>query len=99
MTKPDKTDAMALADELRAVVNGAADMLERLDEANTEIRSAASGVLPDGTPVEDMLADLKYAKAEITRLHHLMREISFHANRKAVERADALVMIREILSR
>ena len=89
-------DAIAIADALRAATNRAADLLEQLDTENTTMRSAELGVLADGTPVEDMLAQLREVKAENAKLRRLVREIAFEANRKASERADAIVNIRKL---
>lgn len=80
-------DAIAMSDALRATANRAANMLERLDAENSTMKSATLGVLEDGTPVEDMLAELKETKQQVARLRSLMREVQFHSNCKASERA------------
>ena len=93
---PMAEDAIAIADALRAATNRAADLLEQLDTQNTTMRSAELGVLADGTPVEDMLEQLREVQAENAKLHRLLRDISYQANRKASERADAIVNIRQL---
>jgi len=71
--------AIDVADALRDAAEKAASLLERLDDANATMRSASSGVLPDGTSVEDMLAELKETKAHVARLHALLRAIRHEA--------------------
>ena len=71
-----KTSPTQAADTLRAAADKAADLLERLEHQIDTMRSSASGILPDGTPVEDMLADLKEMRAENARLHAKLRTIA-----------------------
>jgi len=90
-------DALVLADQMRAIAKRAADMLENLDEANLSMRSASAGVLPDGTPVEDMMEELREVRAELASLHNTMRQIRGLVTCKAAERAEALSRIRMLV--
>lgn len=76
----DNLNTLAIADALRAAAGMAADLLEKLDNANEQMRSAPLGVLPDGTPVEDMLEDLKDTKARLAASYSFFRTINHHVN-------------------
>jgi hypothetical protein len=63
---------------------------------NKTTKGACLGVLPDGTPVEDMLEELKETKAREADLRALLQTIRFHAQAKSSEAGKALKAIREI---
>lgn len=89
--------ALDVADALRGAAAKAADLLEHLDHANDQMRSASLGVLPDGTPVEDMLEELKEAKARIADLHVSLRAIKHEAGKCSSATAYAAIKsIREM---
>lgn len=89
--------SIEVADALRVASNRAADLLEQLDIDNSSMKSSSLGVLSDGTPVEDVVEELRETKIELARMHAMMRHIAFHVNRKSVERADAIACIRRAL--
>ncbi len=72
--------AIDVADELRVAANNAADLLEKLDAANETMKAASAGILPDGTPVEDMLSSLREVQAENAQLHAALRSIASAAS-------------------
>jgi hypothetical protein len=91
------SDAIQIADALRVATDRAATLLEQDDNEN--MRSAALGVLPDGTPVEDMLLDLKETKAREASLRSLLRSIKFYTNTGSAKAYPALKAIRELINK
>lgn len=73
-------DAIKLGETLQAATAKAVTMLEKLAEAQEIMMTASSGILPDGTPVQDMLDDLKDTKAREASLRNLIRSIKYEAN-------------------
>ena len=89
--------AVAIADALRVAADRASNLLEQLGYDNESMKSASLGVLPDGTPVEDMLEDLREIKAREARLRSLIRSIRYHTNAKSAEAYQAIKKIRQLL--
>ena len=65
--------AYDMGEKLCALAKEAQTMLEKLADENDTMKSAAAGVLPDGTPIDDMLADLKDQRAENAKLRAIIR--------------------------
>lgn len=58
----------------------------------------APAVLPDGTPVEDILTELREVKASLASSRHMLRGIRhFTANCKSSEAPAAIRQIREMI--
>ena len=65
--------AYDMGEKLCALAKEAQTMLKKLADENDTMKSATAGVLPDGTPVDDMLADLKDQRAENAKLRAIVR--------------------------
>ena len=75
------TDAITLADTLRNTANSAANALEKMALDADTAKSANLGVLPDGTPIEDMLSELADLKKDYAHLRHdVIRQIKHLAS-------------------
>jgi hypothetical protein len=72
--------AIDVADALRVAADKAADLLEKLDAENETMKAASSGILPDGTPIEDVLSSLREVQAENAQLHAALRSIASAAS-------------------
>lgn len=86
-----------VADLLRVVADRAADLLEKSDIENAAMREASSGVMPDGTPVEDIVADLREERARGAQTNKLLRSIYHAASCKASEASRAIKEIRRLI--
>lgn len=84
---------LLLADALRTAANRAADLIEKLDIENDTMKAAKLGVLPDGTPVEDIVAELSEVKSQLIHLQLRLRKIHTVVNTPGV----TVKLIRNVL--
>lgn len=61
-------NAIEIGERLLSAAKAAADLLEKLEEKNNSFLSSSLGTLPDGTPFEDILEELKELKKDHTNL-------------------------------
>jgi hypothetical protein len=95
--EPEKESATTVADALLAAAKRAATYLENIDHANHVMRSAAAGILPDGTPVTDMLAELRQARADVAALKRALHAIGTETYRPKSQVGPAMQAIRDII--
>lgn len=98
-TPLENLNPLTVADALRIMADKAATLIEALDQSVEEMKGAASGVLPDGTPVEDMLAELKEEKKQNAQLRDLLRAIKYTVSfSKASESWGKIKNVRELIN-
>jgi len=88
--------AAQVADALLAAARAAAAELERLDEIVD--RAAGGATAPDGTPVADLLEELREARRERATALRLLGLVHAQARRPARERAAAIEEILRLSS-
>jgi hypothetical protein len=92
-------DPITVVDTLLKAAKDASAIIENLDEKCTSMRGSYNGVLPDGTPVDDMITELREAKAELANLRRLMQSIGIEARRPYKSQAwQALQAIRGLIA-
>lgn len=92
-----KDSPITVADALRALADKVSTLIEEMDENISTMKGAASGILPDGTPIEDMLAELKEEKANGACLRSLLRTIKHMSFCRASEASTRIKEIRTLI--
>ncbi len=78
----------------------AADKLEALSYENDAIKGAASGVAPDGTPIDDLLTEIRELKSDLATATRTIRFIKHTATlARSVDAYKSIITIRDAVKK